>query len=468
MGALKEKFDLVVIGAGPGGYVAAIKGAQKGKRVALIERELMGGTCLNVGCIPTKTLIANAHMMHTFESAADFGFKVGPISFDYSKMKSRKDSVVKEIRDSLTGLIKSKKITIFKGEGSFEASDSDAQLIKVVSGESRTLIETAKTIIATGSAPMEMAAFPTDASRKIYNSSTILEMTKLPKKLAVIGGGYIGCEFASLFAQLGVEVTILEFLPKIVMLQGEDISKALTDAFIEKGIEIRTKVKVTSIEDSKAGLKVNVEAGEACLADAVLVSVGRTKVTDGLNLRAIGLGTTRDGSIQVNEKMETAVPGVYAIGDVTGKGMLAHVASHQALVAASNAAGASKKMHYEAVPAVIFTSPEIATVGKMREELDRDNIAYKVGKFPFAVLGKSKAAGQTEGFAQVLIAPSTGKILGAQVVGSEAASLISEMALAITAELTAEDIAETIHAHPTLPEAWLEAVLIAKGEPIHF
>lgn len=466
MSSGKESFDLVVIGAGPGGYVAAIKGAQYGKKVALVERNLLGGTCLNVGCIPTKTLIANAHMMHRLKVAKDFGFEIGKISFDYKKMKERKDSVVTDIRTSLEGLIKRKKITIFKGNAEFVNS----QQIKVVADDQRTLLDAKKVIIATGSAPIEKELFPSDPKRKIYNSSTILDLTELPKKLVVIGGGYIGCEFASLFAELGVEVTILEYFPKIVQAQGEDISNALTDAFKKQGIKLRTGVDVANIEDVKgSGLKVVLKEGEPELADAVLVSIGRKKVTDYLQLSNAGIGLEKDGSIKVDERMETAVKGIYAIGDVTGKSMLAHVASHQGIVAAANACGGEGlSMHYDAVPAVIFTHPEIASVGKTQEELKKAGISYKVGKFPFNVLGKSKAAMEEEGFAQVLIDPKYGKILGAQVVGSEAASLIAEMALAIANELTIDEVANTIHAHPTLPEAWAEAAMIAQGKPIHY
>lgn len=465
MSEAKQQFDVVVIGAGPGGYVAALRAVQNGKSVALIEREYIGGTCLNVGCIPTKTMVANAHMMHKLKVADQFGFNVEKFSFDYKKMKERKDSVVQEIVSSLEMLIKSKKITIIRGHAKFEG---DQRTLKVIDGENTSLIGAKNVIIATGSAPMEMKQFPSDLSRKIYNSTTILDLEKLPRKLVVIGGGYIGCEFASLFAELGVKVTILELFPKLVVAQGDDVSNALTQAFEKAGIDVRTGVRVTSIEDdTKSGLKVLVEGEEPEETDAVLVSVGRSKVTDNLGLSQIGIGLERDGSIFVDNQMRTRVDGVYAIGDVTGKSMLAHVASHQGIVAADHIAGKPAEMHYDSIPAVIFTHPEIAMVGKTRDELEKEGVAYRVGKYPFFVHGKSKAAQETEGFAQVLISPDDHRILGAQIVGSEASSMISEVALAMANELTADCIGHTIHAHPTLPEAIHEAAMIAMGTPVH-
>ena len=293
-------------------------------------------------------------------------------------------------------------------------------------------------------------------------------MTSLPKTLAIIGGGYIGCEFASLFSDLGVKVVILEALPSIVMLQGKSVAENLTRAFVKKGIEIQTGVMVEGIVQTPTGLSIRLKDKPAIASDIALVSVGRKIISSGLAIEKAGVIVSDKGMIDVNDKMETNVPGIYAIGDVTGKYMLAHVASHQGIIAASNAIGQSAKMHYNAVPAVIFTNPEIATVGMTLEQAQEAGYQAAVGKFPFQALGKSIAAIETEGFAQVILDRKTGQILGAQVVGHEASTLIAEMGLAIANELTVDCVAETIHAHPTVAEAWLEAALLANDTPIHF
>ncbi|MCX6987404.1 MAG: dihydrolipoyl dehydrogenase [Chlamydiae bacterium] len=456
-----EKFDIAVIGAGPGGYVAAIKASQYGKKVVLIEKQHMGGTCLNTGCIPTKTLIANADVMHTVKHAAEFGIQTGPVSFDYAKMKHRKDGVVEKMRKGLEGLVKSNGITILQGHAEFTSAHS----LKVL-GPSNHLIAFDSAIIASGSQPLDIPAFPCD-HQKIFNSTSILELTILPKTLAIIGGGYIGCEFASLYATLGVKVTVLEALPMILAPQGKTISDVMTRSFIKKGVDIQTGVMVEGIDSIAEGVRIKLKGKDPIVCEAALVAVGRKIVSEGMGIEKTGLSIGPRGVIDVNDKMETSVVGIYAIGDVTGKYMLAHVASHQGIVAASNAVGHTAKMHYEAVPAVIFTSPEISMVGMTVEQAQEANLPYVVGKFPFQALGKSVASMETEGFAQIITNKNTGQILGAQVIGHDAASLIAEIALAITNELTVDCITETIHAHPTLPEAWLEAALLTTDSAIH-
>jgi dihydrolipoamide dehydrogenase len=455
-------FDIAVIGGGPGGYVAAIKAAQLGKLVVLIEKNYLGGTCLNVGCIPTKTLIAGTQLYEKLKHADEYGIHTGPITFDYGFMKRRKDGVVDKIRTSLEGLVKTNGITVLSGHAEFLSPTE----IKV-KGHDNCVVKASKVIIATGSAPLDIPSLPCDHTQ-IYNSTSILEMTDLPKTLAIVGGGYIGCEFASLYAQLGVKVTILEAMPGIVYLQGKALSNALTEAFVKQEIDIKTGVFVEGLEKSKLGVTIKLKNQPSITCDRVLVSIGRKIVSDRLGLEKAGVLVNDKGVITVNDKMETNVPGIYAIGDVTGKYMLAHVASHQGLVAGANATGQSAKMHYQAVPAVIFTQPEIATVGMTLEQAVEAGFSATLGKFPFQALGKAVATKDTEGFAQVVVDQKTGQILGAQVVGHESASLIAEMALAIANELTLECLTDTIHAHPTLPEAWLEAGLIAAGTPIHF
>lgn len=458
----KKYYDVVVVGAGPGGYVAAIKASQTGRKVALVEMGDLGGTCLNVGCIPTKTLISNAQALQTIRHAADFGISVGEVTVDYAKMKERKDGVISKIRKSLEGLIASNGIEILRGHASFIAPHE----LKI-KGKDNLIVQGEKIIIASGSEPIDVAAFPCD-HQKVFNSTSILELKVLPKTLAVIGGGYIGCEFASLYAELGVKVIVLEALPVLVATQGRGVSDALTAAFKKKGIDVQTGVMVEGIDKQGSGVSIRLKDKPPITADMVLVAIGRKVVSKDLGLEVAGVTTTERGAISVNEKMETNVPGIYAIGDVTGLVMLAHVASHQGVVAATNATGGSATMHYDAVPAVIFTHPEIATVGLTLEQATEKGYSAAVGKFPFQALGKAIASLETEGFAQVVIDQKTNQILGAQVVGHDAASLIAEVALAIANELTAGCLTETIHAHPTLPEAWLEAALIAQNTPIHF
>lgn len=457
----RKKFDVAVIGSGPGGYVAAIRAAQLGKSVALIEKDFLGGTCLNVGCIPTKTLLSNAAVLHQIKRAADFGITTGPVSFHYDQMKQRKDLVISKMRTGLEGLIKSNKITIFRGMAQFEAP----KLLKV-KGHDNLFIDAEKIIIATGSIPLDVKAFPCD-NKRILNSTSILELTEVPKSLAIVGGGYIGCEFASLFAELGTKVTILEALPTILAAQGSKIAHFMTKIFTDKGIEILTNVKVSHVENEESHAHVILEGGKTLDAEYALVSIGRKVYTVGLGLEKAALNTTERGVLETDDHMETEVKGIYAIGDVTGKWMLAHVASHQGIIAAENACGLQTKMHYEAVPAVVFTSPEIATVGLTQEAAEKAGYTVATGTFPFQALGKAQAGMETTGFSQILSDKKTGQILGATVIGHEASNLIAEMALAIQNELTLDSVIETIHAHPTLAESWLESALMAKERPIH-
>lgn len=458
----QKKFDVAVLGGGPGGYPAAIKAAQMGKSVVLIEAKDLGGTCLNRGCIPSKTLIANAEVLQKVKEAAEFGIVIGDVNFDYSKMVQRKDKVVTKIRKSLEGLIASNKITLLRGFGKLVSPTS----IKVT-GQDNAIIEADKIILATGSEPRSMPAFPFDG-KKILDSTAILEMEQLPEKLIIVGGGIIGCEFASLFQALGVDVTILELMPRIIPMEGPSVSAALTKAFQRKGIKIETTVAVESIDTSKKGVLVKIAGGKTLEADMALVSTGRILNTMGIGLESAGVIVQDNGMIPTNEKMETNVPGIYAIGDIASKWWLAHVATHQGLVAASNACGHPTIMHYNAVPSVIYTSPEIATVGYSLEQAIEKGYLATLGAFPFQALGKSQAIDQTEGFAQIVIDRRTNQVLGAQVVGHDASTLIAEMAVAIANEMTVESITDTIHAHPTISEAWLEAALIANETPLHF
>lgn len=457
-----KRFDVAVIGGGPGGYPAAIKAAQNGKSVALIEAKELGGTCLNRGCIPSKALIAGAEVLHQISDAEEFGIVVGSVSFDYGKMVDRKDQVVAKIRKSLDGLIASNKITLFRGFGKLMSP----RAIKVT-GKDNAEILADNIIIATGSEPRNMSAFPFDY-KKIHDSTSLLELRKLPKKIAIVGGGIIGCEFASLFSILGVEVVILEMMSRIIPMEAEGVSNALTKAFQRKGITMETNAAVQAIDTSGKGVKISLGGPKSISADIALVAVGRQLNTSNIGLDKAGVIVQENGLIPVNEKMETNVPGVYAIGDISSKWWLAHVATHQGLVAANNATGHHSRMNYNAVPSVIFTHPEIATVGMSLEQALERGYRATLGAFPFQALGKSQATLQTDGFAQIVLDKTTGQVLGAQVVGHEASALIAEMAIVIANELTVECITETIHAHPTIAEAWMEAAFVGEEKPLHW
>jgi dihydrolipoamide dehydrogenase len=457
----KKKFDLVVIGSGPGGYPAAIRAAQRGKKVALIEGRELGGTCLNRGCIPSKALIAGVSLLEDIRHAGNFGIHVESVSIDYAALVDRKDKVVAKIRKSLEGLIRANGIEIITGYATFTSPKK-----LEVSGKTPCTIETDQVIIAARSEPRTIPTFPFDG-KKILDSTDILNLKILPKKLLIVGGGVIGCEFASLFRLLGVEITILEMLPSILPMECSSVSSALTKAFQAKGIEIYAGVKVESIKTTPTGIQAILDSKKTYEADLALIAVGRQMNLGNLGLDKAGVQLKFPAEIAVNDQMETNIPGIYAVGDVASKWWLAHVATHQGLVAADNACGVKSKMHYNAIPNVIFTLPEIATVGISLDEAKKQGFDAAIGQFPFMALGKAQAADHTEGFARIVIDNKTGQILGAQVVGYDASNLIAEMALAIQNELTIESIQETIHAHPTQSEAWLEAALIATGIPVH-
>lgn len=462
MGKEENQFDIAVIGGGPGGYPAAIRAAQSGKSVALIEAKEMGGTCLNRGCIPSKALIACAETYKHIKNASEFGISVEKVSFDYPRMVQRKEEIVTKIRKSLEGLIAANKIKVFKGFGKFISPRE----IKIT-GQDNEIIKADKTIIATGSEPRSIPAFPFDYE-KIHDSTSLLDLKTLPQKIVIVGGGVIGCEFASLFAAFGVQVVILEMLPRILPMEGQNISETLTKALRKEGVTIETGVKVEGIDKTPQGVCVKIAGGKTYEGDVALVAVGRQMNTTAIGLEKAGVLVNDNGMIPVNDKMETNVPGIYAVGDIASKWWLAHVATHQGWVAGSNAIGEEAHMRYDAVPNVIFTHPEIGTVGLSLEAAKEKGYEAITGAFPFQALGKSQATNQTDGFAQVITDKRTGQILGAQVVGHEASALIAQMAVAVANELTVESITETIHAHPTIAEAWLEAALLAADTPLHF
>jgi len=454
-----KKYDVAVLGAGPGGYPAAIRAAQKGAKVALIETAEVGGTCLNRGCIPSKALIANGELYRQIQKSNEFGIFVEKVSFKYEAMAKRKDEIVSQMRKNVEGLVQSNKITLLSGYGRLISP----QEIKIQGKDAQTIFAE-NIILATGSEPREIQAFPFD-QKQILDSTSLLNRTELPKSIIIVGAGVIGCEFASLYNSLGVQVTLLELLPRILPMEAEEISLALTQSFTKRGIQIKTNVNVQSLQTSKNGVEANI--GESVKAEIALVAVGRSLNTKDIGLEKAGIVPEKNGIIKVNERMETEVPGIFAVGDIASKWWLAHVATHQGIIAAENATGGNERMHYNAIPSVIFTDPEIGTVGMTLAQAKEMGYSPIVGSYPFQALGKAQASKHTEGFAQVIVDKPTGQILGAQIFGYEATTLIAEMAVAIANELTMESIAETIHAHPTYAELWMESAFVALGTPLH-
>jgi len=455
-------FDVIVIGAGPGGYPAAIRAAQLGAKTALIEREWLGGTCLNCGCIPTKTLIAGAEVYRSILHAETFCIRVDKPEIDYSAMKKRKDTVVATLRNGVDNLLKAHGVTVFEGTGSFR----DRNKVAVITTDgAETMLKGRYIIIATGSTSTMPDFIP--KHERIVESRAFLDREELPETLLVLGGGYIGCELACMAASLGVKVTIVELLEDILTLLDKDVRSVVKRHMKnELKIDLLTGTAMENIEAS--GKCVTATAGATRLeADMLLVSIGRSPVTDGLNLEAAGLTANEEGYIDVDEYSRTKVANIFCVGDVSGRAQLAHAATSQALYAVETALGEKPKTSEHVIPGVIFTSPEVALVGITSDEAKKQSLEVLAGKFYFRGLGKALAFNETEGFVKIIADASTDRILGAQCVGPHATDLISEMTVAIREELTVEELGNTVHAHPTFSEIWMEAAHALHGTCIH-
>jgi len=457
-----REFDVVIIGAGPGGYVAAIRAAQLGGRVAIVERNKIGGTCLNWGCIPTKALYYSAKALEAARHASDFGVNVGEVSFDLSKAIDRKDSVVKKLVGGIEQLLKGNKIEVIRGDGFVESAGKVS--VKKADGTAEELSCKA-VIIATGSEPALIPAFNIDREN-ILTSTEMLDLRKVPESLLVIGGGVMGCEFASIYSSFGSRVIIVELLPTILSTEDKMVSRVIAKRYKETGVEVLTEVQVESVVAKDGQVKTTLKDGREFITEKVMVAIGRSFNSTGIGLDKIGVAVEK-GRVTVDEKMETTVRGIYAIGDVTGKMLLAHVASVQGIVAANNAMGKEAKMDYSVIPAGIFTDPEIASVGLREKEAEAKGMEVAVGRFPYAASGKALGMGYTDGFVQIVSDPATDKVLGCSIVGAHATDLIGEVALAMKTGATVKDITETIHAHPTLPEIVMEAAEDVHGMAIH-
>ncbi|MTI81873.1 MAG: dihydrolipoyl dehydrogenase [Firmicutes bacterium] len=449
-----QSYDVVVIGGGPGGYTAAAKASALGGNVALIEKKVLGGTCLNQGCIPTKTLLKSTEVLATIKKAKEFGIDVGAPELKPEKLIKRKNSIIKRLNTGVNHLMKSANVTVIAGEGKIIGQNE-----VVVSGNNeRTVIKAGKIIIASGSEPANLPGIKTDGVN-IINSNQALEVSDVPSELLIIGGGAIGVEFAGIFNKLGSKVTLVEAFSRILPFADEEASSTLKQLLTREKINILTDAKVAEVNAAEDGqvVKIDTPKGEKELkVDKILVAVGRRPNGEQMAEEDLGLAVER-GRIVVNSKMETNISGIYAIGDVTGGILLAHVASTEGIVAAVNAMGSEKDIDYSVVPSCIYTSPELASVGLSESQAAQQGINVVIGKSQFIGSGKAVTMGENKGLVKIVAEADTGKILGMHIVGPQATSLIGEGALAVKLGATVEDIADTIHAHPSLPETIMEA-----------
>lgn len=457
--------DTIVIGAGPGGYVAAIRAAQLGQKVTIVEKGALGGVCLNVGCIPSKALISAGHRYHDAKHSEDIGISAENVTVDFSKVQEWKGSVVNKLTSGVQGLLKANKVEIVSGEAYFVDSNN----LKVMDEKSSQTYTFKHAIIATGSRPIELPTFK--YSERVINSTGALALKEIPKKLVVIGGGYVGTELGTAYANFGTEVTILEGADEILPGFEKQMSSLVKRNLKKKGnVEIHTKAFAKGVEESESGVKVSFEVNgeeKTVEADYVLVTVGRRPNTDELGLEQVGVEVTEKGIIKTDKQLRTSVPNIFAIGDIVEGPPLAHKASYEGKIAAEAIAGEPAEIDYLGIPAVVFSEPELATVGYTEAQAKEEGMEVKASKFPFAANGRALSLNSTDGFLKLITRKEDGLVVGAQVAGASASDMISELGLAIEAGMTAEDIAMTIHAHPTLGEITMEAAEVAIGLPVH-
>ncbi len=466
-----ETYDVVFIGAGPGGYAGAIKAAQLGLKTACIEsRGRLGGTCLNVGCIPSKALLESSH--HFAAARDDYaahGIQLDGIKLDLKAMMQRKDDVVDSLTQGIEGLFKKNKVTYLSGHGRIQAAGR-VEVALADGGE--TAVEAENIVIATGSDIIGLPGIEIDEKR-IVSSTGALELSEVPEHLVVVGGGYIGLELGSVWARLGSQITVVEFLDRITPGMDSELSRHLMRALTAQGMEFRLKTKVTGAKSTNDGVELTIEAAaggdsESLSADVVLVSIGRKPHTDGLGLADAGVTVDERGFVPVDQDYQTNVTGIFAIGDVLPeKPMLAHKAEEEGVVLAELIAGHRARVNYDAIPGVVYTWPEVATVGQSEDELKTAGRAYNKGRFAFAANSRARANGDAEGFVKILADKASDRVLGGHIIGPDAGTLIAELVLAVDAGLSSEDLALTCHAHPTLNEAVKEAALAVTGKPIN-
>ena len=455
---------LTIIGSGPGGYVAAIRAAQRGARVTVVEEAEVGGTCLNWGCIPTKTLIASTDALELARSVADYGVELsGDISYNLQKIRDRRDKVVGTQIKGIRALFKSWGVDLVPGRGSLISEE----VVRSVRKDGTTQdIRSDRIIIATGSRPADIPGLPFDGNSILSSNDAVL-MQEVPPSILIIGAGVIGCEFAFLYRSLGSSVTMVEMLPRALSAEDEDISALIEKELKKAKIKLITGARIENMTRTSEGVTAVLSNGQEVQAAKALVSIGRALNTEGLRLEDAGLAAGKRGEVPVNARMETAVPGIYAIGDVTGIMMLAHVASRQGIVAAENALGGDVRMDYAAVPAGIFTRPEIGSVGLREHQAREKGIKITTGTFPYRALGKAHAMGEIAGVVKIIADAGTDKVLGVHICGAHASDIVHEGALAITMGATAKQLGAMIHAHPTLAEGIMEAAEAVHRNAIH-
>ncbi|UXV31409.1 dihydrolipoyl dehydrogenase [Mammaliicoccus sciuri] len=456
--------DTIVIGAGPGGYVAAIRAAQLGQKVTIVEKGELGGVCLNVGCIPSKALLSASHRFYNAQHSEDMGVVAEKVALNFEKVQEFKNGVVKKLTGGVAGLMKGNKIDVVNGEAYFV----DENNLKVMTKKASQTYTFKNAIIATGSRPIEIPNFK--FGKRVIDSTGALSLQEVPKKLVVVGGGYIGSELGTAYANFGSEVTILEGAKDILGGFEKQMTQIVKKGLKAKGVEIVTEAMAKSAEETDNGVKVTYEAGgetKEIDADYVLVTVGRRPNTDELGLEELGLKMSDRGLVEVDEQSRTSISNIYAIGDIVAGPPLAHKASYEAKVAAEAIAGEKSAVDYLGIPAVCFTEPELATVGYTEASAKEEGLEIKAAKFPFAANGRALALNETAGFVKLIALKENGILIGAQVAGTGASDIIAELGLAIETGMTAEDVSLTIHAHPTLGEISMEAAEVALGTPIH-
>ena len=458
-------YDLVVIGGGPGGYVAAIRAGQLGKKVACVEMERAGGTCLNWGCIPTKALLKNAHLYHQLKhDAGTFGLSFDNLQYDWSKVIGRSRKVSGRLAGGIEFLFKKNKVDYVKGFGSVDASGNVE--VKKEDGSTETL-ETKNTIIATGAKSRPLPGLPLNGT-SVISSKEAMVLEKQPKSMVIIGAGAIGVEFAYIYNAFGTEVTIIEMMPNLLPVEDDEISETITKIYKKSGIKSLTDTKVTATKYNGTSVTVtvaNADGTQEITADTCLVAIGVSPVLPG----GVEPKLTDRGWVEINERYQTSIDSVYAIGDISGPPWLAHTASFEAMQCVEGMFVEGHQVRQvDVFPGCTYSYPEVASVGKTERALKEEGIDYKVGKFPYQALGKAQASGETEGFVKLLFGKEHGEVLGAHIIGENATDLIAEMGLAVTMEATIDDVHATIHAHPTLAEAIHEATLDADGHAIHF
>lgn len=459
--------DLIILGSGPGGYVSAIRAAQLGRKVSIVERESLGGVCLNWGCIPSKALLRSAQLFNDFKHASEFGFETGPVSFDFGKIIDRSRDVATKLSGGVNYLMRKNKIEVISGNG---VLDKNNTLVVTDSSKKSTTYSFKDIIIATGARPRPFPGVDIDGS-VIHTSRTILENKRLPKKLLVIGAGAIGIEFAYFFNSLGVQVTVVEMADQILPVEDTEVAQALEKVFTKNGMAIRTSTGVEGLTRQGDVVTANLKGKtktESWSGDACLIAIGIVPNTENIGLEKVGIETNR-GFIKVDELMRTNVPHHFAIGDVAGGAALAHKASHEGVVAAEVAAGKSKHpMKYDNIPGCTYCQPQVASVGLTERAVKEKGISYRVGKIPFSAIGKAIAIGEQEGFIKVIIDDQVGEVLGVHIIHAEATELISEAAVIRSHEGIAASVVDTIHPHPTLSEGVMEAMALALGRPLNF